>query len=180
MLGKLFFRRKSVEARAEDVRDAVFGIMDGMVDTIATIAGVYAATGNVFIVFIAGLSTLVAEAASMGFGSYLSTRVKTQFLRSKRRKSFNRPFSEAILYLFATLSGGLFILIPFALNMANAFYYSALLAFVLLFSLGYFTARLTKLNPIKSGLEIAAFGIIASAVTYIIGSYLSTAFGVLV
>ena len=166
--------------RAENVRDAVFGIMDGMIDTIATIAGVYAATNSNFIVFIAGLSTLVAEAASMGFGSYLSTRVKAQFLKANRKKTFNRPISEAVLYLFATLAGGLFILVPFALNITNAFYYSALVAFALLFSLGYSTSRLTKINPIRGGMEIAAFGIVASVITYTIGSYLSTSFGALI
>jgi len=107
MLGKLLFRSRSVEARAENVRDAVFGIMDGMIDTIATIAGVYAATGNNFIAFIAGLSTLVAEAASMGFGSYLSAKIKAQILHAARRKNYEKPLSEGILYLIATLSGGL-------------------------------------------------------------------------
>jgi len=176
MLGKLLFGKR-IEARAENVRDAVFGIMDGMIDTIATIAGVYAATGNNFIVLIAGLSTLVAEAASMGFGSYLSAKIKAQILHAARRKNFERPLSEGILYLVATLAGGLIILLPFAFAVQNAIYYAAIIAFVLLFSLGYFTSKLTKLNPVKAGLQIALFGIVASIITYSIGTFFAASFG---
>jgi len=48
---------------------------------------------------------------------------------------------------------------------------------VLLFSLGYSTSRLTKINPIKAGLQIALFGIIASVITYSLGAFFATTFG---
>ncbi len=172
MLGKMFFgkKRDSLELKAEKARDTMFGAMDGMIDTIATIAGVAGATSSNFIVLVAGLSTLVAEAAAMGFSSYQSTKIKEEILETKRKKTNESPLMEGLLYWAATLGGGFVILIPFILDLAAPLQFSAGVAAVLLFVLGWKFTKLAKRNPWRGALETAGFGLFAAGATFLLGS----------
>ncbi len=174
MLGKLILhQKKKVEAEAEKARDFTFGTIDGLIDTIATVAGVAGATSNNFIIFIAGLSTILAEAASMGFGSYISSKIKSDILAAAHHSLREKPLHEALLYWISTLGGGLVILIPFALSLQQALLYSAAIAGFLLFALGIYISKLTRRGRLQSGIELAAFGIFAAMVTYFVGSTLA-------
>lgn len=56
------------------LREAVFGVEDGMVSTLGSITGIAAATGDPFTTVLAGFIIVSVESISMAVGSYLSTK----------------------------------------------------------------------------------------------------------
>ncbi len=79
-------------------RAAVFGISDGLVSNVALILGVAAATSDASPVMIAGVSGLLAGAASMAAGEYVSMKAQNELiereLRIERESLANNPAGE--------------------------------------------------------------------------------------
>ena len=61
-------------------RAAVFGVSDGLVSNVALILGVAAAASDDSTVLLAGISGLLAGAASMAAGEYVSVRAQTELV----------------------------------------------------------------------------------------------------
>jgi VIT1/CCC1 family predicted Fe2+/Mn2+ transporter len=59
---------------ANNLRAAVFGINDGLISNMSLILGVAAAGSDVHVIILAGVAGLLAGAASMGAGEYISVR----------------------------------------------------------------------------------------------------------
>jgi VIT1/CCC1 family predicted Fe2+/Mn2+ transporter/rubrerythrin len=69
------------------VRDMIFGANDGLVSTLAFVAGVVGAITNPSIVLLAGIAELFAGTISMAVGSYQSSKSELEVLeRESRRK----------------------------------------------------------------------------------------------
>ena len=79
-------------------RAAVFGISDGLVSNVALILGVAAASETSSSVMIAGVSGLLAGAASMAAGEYVSMKAQNELiereLRIERESIANNPKGE--------------------------------------------------------------------------------------
>ncbi len=56
------------------IREAVFGMEDGMVSTFGAVTGIAASTGDPYTVILAGCVIIAVESISMGVGSYLSSK----------------------------------------------------------------------------------------------------------
>lgn len=56
------------------VREAVFGMEDGMVSTFGVVTGIAASTSDPYTVILAGCVIIAVESISMGVGSYLSSK----------------------------------------------------------------------------------------------------------
>ena len=56
------------------IREAVFGIEDGIVSTFGAITGIAAATHDPFFVLLSGIVIISVESVSMGVGSFLSSK----------------------------------------------------------------------------------------------------------
>ncbi len=56
------------------IREAVFGMEDGMVSTFGAVTGIAASTSDPFTVILAGSIIIAVESISMGVGSYLSSK----------------------------------------------------------------------------------------------------------
>ncbi len=56
------------------IREAVFGMEDGMVSTFGAVTGIAAATANPFTVILSGSILIAVESISMAVGSYLSSK----------------------------------------------------------------------------------------------------------
>lgn len=65
------------------IREAVFGLQDGMVSTFGSVTGIAAATGDPKIVLLAGSIIIAVESISMGAGSYLSSKSERQINERK-------------------------------------------------------------------------------------------------
>jgi len=79
-------------------RAAVFGVSDGLVSNVALILGVAAASETGSSVVIAGVSGLLAGAASMAAGEYVSMKAQNELiereLRIERESLANNPAGE--------------------------------------------------------------------------------------
>ncbi len=79
-------------------RAAVFGVSDGLVSNVALILGVAAASETSSSVVIAGVSGLLAGAASMAAGEYVSMKAQNELiereLRIERESLANNPKGE--------------------------------------------------------------------------------------
>lgn len=71
------------------IREAVFGIEDGMVSTLGSITGIAAATRNPFTVLLAGFIIIAVESISMAVGSFLSSKSEREI---NERKLFEEKF----------------------------------------------------------------------------------------
>jgi VIT1/CCC1 family predicted Fe2+/Mn2+ transporter len=69
--------------RGRAIREVVFGMNDGLVTTIAFVAGAAKTLSDPRLVLLAGLAEMVAGAAAMGMGSYLSTKSQRDFFESE-------------------------------------------------------------------------------------------------
>lgn len=56
------------------VREAVFGVEDGMVSTLGAVTGIATATRDPFTILLSGLILVAVESISMAVGSYLSSK----------------------------------------------------------------------------------------------------------
>jgi len=91
-------KEKGRIATLERIREVVFGMQDGLVSTVAVASSVMAATGQRTIVFVAGLTSALAGMASMGTGSYLSSKAEKELhlseIESEARELETKPEEE--------------------------------------------------------------------------------------
>jgi VIT1/CCC1 family predicted Fe2+/Mn2+ transporter len=74
------------EIRGGGVRDMIFGANDGLVSTLAFVAGVVGAITNPSIVLLSGVAELFAGTISMAFGSYQSSKSELEVLERKSQR----------------------------------------------------------------------------------------------
>ncbi len=73
------------------VRDMIFGANDGLVSTLAFVAGVFGAVTNPSIVLLSGIAELFAGTISMAVGSYQSSKSELEVLeRESQRKKIKK------------------------------------------------------------------------------------------
>ncbi|MGI9604637.1 MAG: VIT1/CCC1 transporter family protein [Acidimicrobiales bacterium] len=86
------------DVRGGTARAAIFGVSDGLVSNVALILGVAAASSDSSSVLIAGVSGLLAGAASMAAGEYVSMTAQNELiereLRIERESLENNPKGE--------------------------------------------------------------------------------------
>ena len=74
-------RRSENHIETGGVRELIFGAQDGIVTTLGVVLGVSAAgTTSPLIVIVAGLAAMLAEAISMGVGSYISEKSEQELI----------------------------------------------------------------------------------------------------
>jgi len=73
------------------VRDMVFGANDGLVSTLAFVAGVFGAITNPYIILLSGIAELFAGTISMAAGAYQSSKSELEvFERESQRKKIKK------------------------------------------------------------------------------------------
>jgi len=72
-------RQRWHSAQGKFVREVVFGMNDGMVETLGFVTGVFGAVASSKIIVITGLAQVLAGAISMGLGAYLSQKSFAEF-----------------------------------------------------------------------------------------------------
>lgn len=69
------------------VRDMIFGANDGLVSTLAFVAGVVGAITDPYLVLISGVAELVAGTISMGAGAYQSSKSELEVLERETQRA---------------------------------------------------------------------------------------------
>src|ERR1700680_2588832 len=79
-----------------EVREAVFGVQDGLTSVLAVVSTVGGATGQPFAVLVAGLAATLAGIFSMAAGEYMSSKSQREIfeaqIASEAREVEERPF----------------------------------------------------------------------------------------
>jgi len=82
------------------LKSFVFGGMDGIITTFSIVSGTIGSDLGSAIVVILGLSNVFADALSMAFGDYLSTKSEQEFQRAERKRETweveNNPEGEIL------------------------------------------------------------------------------------
>lgn len=154
--------------KREYLQSAMFGFNDALVSTTGVIVGISTGTGNKAVVVLAGFVTILVEALSMGTGQYLSSKSVHQL---NNNKSFTTSVTSGLIMFVAYFLAGLVPLIPiFIFPISWSRYVSIAAALFGLFTLGFFKGKFVKVSPIRSALEIAIIGGIATAAGIIVGN----------
>lgn len=157
-----------MKLKREYLQSAMFGFNDALVSTTGVIVGISTGTGNKQVVILAGFVTILVEALSMGTGQYLSSKSVHQL---SHNKSFVTSVTSGLIMFCAYFLAGLVPLIPiFLFPIEWSRYVAIVAALVGLFTLGYFKGKFVKVSPIRSALEIAIIGGIATGAGLVVGN----------
>src|SRR3990167_8685285 len=158
----------NLDIHEDYLRSVIFGFQDSLVSTTGVIAGVAAGTNHKELVILAGLVTITVESLSMGAGQYMSEKSVHQL--DKEGKHTDNLYVGGLLMALSYFLGGLVPVIPiFLLELPLSATVSVVSALTGLFVLGFIKAKLVKVNPLKSALEIFVLGGLATAIGLIVG-----------
>lgn len=165
-----------------NVREFVYGGMDGAVTTFAVVTGAAGANLGARVILILGFANVLADGFSMAVGSYLSEK-SDQDLSVSRGKSKKEDHSSPLYASFATFIS--FILVGFiplsvyTLDYAlgwnlgsSALVWSVIMTLVAFGIVGYLRGLVTKANRARTTLESLGLGMAAAAISYVVGSLL--------
>lgn len=97
--------------RLSSIREVVFGAQDGLVSTLAVVAGLAAAGVGHLVVLLGGAVSAVAGVLSMSIGTYLSSRAQQQVyeaeLARERREIRDHPGEEVAELMAALVARGM-------------------------------------------------------------------------
>jgi predicted membrane protein (TIGR00267 family) len=83
--------------KASALSDIILGGQDGLVNVLGVILGIAAATGDQYIVLVAGLAATFAESVSMAAVAYTSTVADADFYESEREREYRHIEDAPIL-----------------------------------------------------------------------------------
>lgn len=155
----------------------VYGGIDGVVTTFAVVSATAGAGLKAGLVIVLGLANLLADGLSMGISAYLSNKSEVE-LKKQYHPAVASPFKKSIATFIAFVVTGFVPLVIyiadflFDLKIANLFLYASILTAATFMIVGWLKSVVTRTNIARSILETLILGIVASAVAYLIGSWL--------
>lgn len=165
-----------------NLREFVYGGMDGAVTTFAVVTGAAGANLNTEVILILGFANVLADGFSMAVGSYLSEKSHQQLSVSKgesEETDYQSPvgasiatFISFILVGFVPLSVYTFDY-AFGLQLGNdALIWSILLTLLAFTIVGYLRGVITKVDKSRTVLESLGLGMTAAVISYVVGNLL--------
>lgn len=164
-------------ARANWLRAAVLGSIDGIVSVAGIVVGVAGATDAKPIIFVAGLAGLLAGALSMAAGEYVSVSTQRDIEREHHTKinsddeGFTNPWHAALASAIAFIIGSIIplsvVMLPIGKLTIVATFASVLIA---LFITGWWSAKLAGTSRSRAVVRVMIGGSLAMIITYSIGS----------
>lgn len=164
------------ESRGAYVAEVIYGANDGIVTTFAVVAGVAGAALDPTIVVILGIANLLADGFSMGMSNFLSTRSDIAYREAVGDgdvKPAKPPSCTAAVTFLAFVVAGWTPLLPYLLSLQPLFSLSMLATAVAFFVVGASRTFVTQRAWARSGLEMLGIGMLAAAVAYSTGAFLS-------
>lgn len=166
-----------------NLREFVYGGMDGAVTTFAVVTGAAGANLSVQVILILGFANVFADGFSMAVGSYLSEKSEQDLsihkgLSSKEdhesplRASFATFFSFILVGFIPLSVYTLDFIFKFGLSTNDALVYSVLLTLVAFAFIGLLRARITKIPTNKAVMESLGLGLSAAVISFVVGNLL--------
>jgi len=166
-----------------NLREFVYGGMDGAVTTFAIVTGAAGANFGPKVILILGLANVFADGFSMAVGAYLSEKADQQLESSKLPDGESVDAESPIGASIATFISFIIVgFVPLSVYIAdyvfnfglgdNALVYSIFLTLAAFAGIGYLRAVATKINKAKSVLETLGLGVAAAIISYTLGTVL--------
>ena len=165
-----------------NLREFVYGGMDGAVTTFAIVTGAAGANFGSKVILILGLANVFADAFSMAIGAYLSEKADQQLEQSKaaeKQATQESPISASIATFISFIVVGFVPLLIYIVDYIfeldlgdDALIYSIFLTLAAFSGIGYLRAVATKIDKAKSMLETLGLGVAAAIISYTLGTVL--------
>lgn len=156
--------------KASFLRDFVFAADDGIITTFAVVAGSLGADLSSRVVLILGAANLLADGFAMASGNYLATKSEEEYEEARdKRWKYHSPLPHSLITFFSFVLAGAIPLLPYLTEVKNRFSLSALLVFLVLFSVGAIRTKFTAKKWFWGGLEMVVIGGLAAFVAYFVG-----------
>ena len=161
--------REPKEINASHLRNLIFGVEDGLVSTVGLLSGIAIAEVPRETILITGIVLIFVEAFSMAVGSFLSEHYAEDYLEGTETP-YSLSFADSVIMFCSYLAAGLIPLLPYIIfEKIYALTASIMLSLVALFSLGVYSANISKMRVLKSGFRMLIIGGMAIAVGVVIG-----------
>lgn len=152
------------------LRDLVYGANDGVITTLAVVAGVTGAGLAPAIALVLGLANLVADGISMGASNYLG--MKSELDQTGGSVRDEQPARHGLATFAAFVLAGAVPLLAYALPHPRGFTtfaFAAALGLTTLAIVGASRAPMTNRSYAASALEMVVVGGAAATAAYLIG-----------
>lgn len=170
-----------------NLREFVYGGMDGAVTTFAVVTGAAGANLGVRVILILGFANVLADGFSMAVGSYLSEKSDQDLSIHKgesKKEDHDSPLAASIATFVSFILIGLVPLMVYLidfildLDMTNhqLLTYAVILTLVAFGLIGLLRARVTKIKKRKAILESLGLGAAAAIISYGAGNILERIF----
>lgn len=166
-----------------NLREFVYGGMDGAVTTFAVVTGAAGANLGVRVILILGFANVLADGFSMAVGSYLSEKSEQDLSMHKgnsTKDDHESPLGASIATFISFVLVGFIPLsvytldFVFDLNLENndLLIYSVLLTLAAFGLIGLLRARITKIPKSKAVMESLGLGLAAAVISFVAGNLL--------
>jgi VIT1/CCC1 family predicted Fe2+/Mn2+ transporter len=157
------------------LRDMVYGALDGVITTMAVLAGTQGASLSVRVGLILGLANLLGDGISMGASNYLGLRSELEQAGSSI--AAEAPWRHGLATVAAFVLVGAVPLVAFpiaAWTGAAVFPLAGALAALALAGAGLVRARFVGKTVGRSALEMLGVGVLAGGAAYLVGRLASS------
>ncbi len=152
------------------LRDMVYGALDGVITTMAVLAGAEGASLSVRVGLILGMANLLGDGISMGASNYLGLRSELE--QSGGSVAAEAPWRHGLATVAAFVVVGSAPLLAFvasALSGARVFPLAVAFAGAALVGAGLVRARFVGKSRVRSAVEMLSVGALAGGAAYLVG-----------
>ena len=150
------------------LRDLVYGALDGVITTLAVIAGVSGASLAASVAIILGAANLLADGVSMGAANYLALRSELE--QTGRSIQDERPLRHGAATFGAFVVAGSVPLLAYIVPLGDsAFLAATVLGAATLIAVGILRAPFVGKARWRSAAEMLAVGSLAASVAFAVG-----------
>lgn len=152
------------------LRDIVYGALDGIVTTLAIVAGATGAALEPRVGLILGIANLVADGVSMGASNYLGLKAELEQTGASvaREQPLRHGLATTAAFAVAGAIPLLAYFVPYPMGI-TVFGWAAGFSIAALSVLGIVRARVAGQRPVRSVAEVLVVGVLVGASAYGIG-----------
>jgi VIT1/CCC1 family predicted Fe2+/Mn2+ transporter len=169
------FLDSDIKSSGAYLAEIIYGANDGIVTTFAVVAGVAGAALDPGIVVILGVANLLADGFSMGMSNYLSRQSDIAYQASigEDNQVEKAPTYTALVTFLSFVIAGWTPLFPYIVSLRPFFELSVITTAIVFFFVGASRTFVTQRSWYRSGAEMLGIGLLAAAVAYGAGAFLS-------
>lgn len=156
------------------LRNVIFGISDSLVSTVGLLAGIDVSGTTRQIIILTGIVYAFVEAFSMAVGSFISEE-STEEYATKGAATGNQPLVGGVVMFVSFVLASFIPIVPYLLfGAATALWASIGFSIIALFIVGIVSARISKVNLWRRGLQTMLLGGAAIVIGVVVGKFVKT------